>query len=91
MAVNLLQSAKLLLRVEAVVSHGPSNGQIIFLFNKTIIIFSVRTPPGKGNMMVIAPTPQLVIDELTPIIAVDAFYKLFGISICATVASGSLG
>ena len=65
----------LLFCIKTVVANSSSDGEIIFLFNKAVVIFSVWTCPSKRDVMIIAPAPQLMIDELTPVIAVNALQE----------------
>ncbi len=57
MGIDLLKRFKLLLCVKAIIADGAPDGQIVFLFNKAIVILVIGAAAGEGDLM-IGPSPN---------------------------------
>jgi len=73
--IDLLQGFKFGLCIKTIIPYDVSDGHIVFLFHKAIIIFVICPTSGKGDLIIVTPIPQLVIDKLSAVIAVDSFHR----------------
>ncbi len=70
--IEIVEQLQLLLSIKAAVTNGAADHRIILLFHKTVIIFAVRTRASEGKFLIPAVTLQLRVNELAPIVAVEA-------------------
>ena len=73
MLVDVLQCFVFLFGVETVITNGPADRHVIFLFNKTVVVLSIWTAAGKGNLEFFAVVQQYIIDELSAVVGVHPF------------------
>jgi len=59
------------LSVVTIIAYGMPDSHIVFLFDETVIIFVIGAGPCKKDIIIVAPSPQLMVDKLTSVVTVD--------------------
>jgi len=72
MTVYVRQGIERVLTLKTGISNGFSYHIAVFLFDETIVVFTVRAAPGELDTVLDAPVKELVVDELPAVITVDA-------------------
>ena len=66
--VNVVQHLQLLIVLVAKIAQITPDHRVVFLLDKTIVVFSVGSRTGKGNIMSVAVPAEVIVDEFTPFI-----------------------
>ena len=67
-----MEQLELIRLIVAVIADGVTDDGIVFLFDEAVIVFAIGTASGEGNVLGLAVTAEVVVDELTAVVGIDA-------------------
>lgn len=70
--IDVVEHRLLVFTFEPLIANVPPDDRIVLLLDKTVVVFPVGPRTRKGDLLALAISVQLMVDELRSVVRIDA-------------------